>query len=203
MIFLTLVIINEYNFHTQNQTSMTYYACQFKEQGGYRMSTLKIIPEINIHLLCPIQWRPTDIKEHEFDFINSKWTKQCIPQQNWTIEQWMVKLFKFIKNCRIEMNKHKRTSQLNREMKMINPIAMPKLQQNLETITNTIKPLKQHKDQYYSEIKDENDPRKLLTEQLRKETEEFTIRRLEELRLEFGITDNIDIDATLEIFFDE
>ena len=182
---------------------MTYYACQFKEQGGYRMSTLKIIPEINIHLLCPIQWRPTDIKEHEFDFINSKWIKQCIPQQNWTIEQWMVKLFKFIKNCRIEMNKPKKTSQLSREMKMVKPISMPKLQRNLETITNTIKPLKTHKAQYYSEIEDENDPRKLLTEQLRKETEEFSIRRLEELRLEFGITDNIDINATMEIFFEE
>lgn len=182
---------------------MTYYACQFKEQGGYRMSTLKLIPEINIHLLNPIQWRPTDIKENEFEFINSKWIKQCTPQQNWTIEQWMVKLNKFIKNCRFKMNQSKKTSQLSREMKMVKQIPMPKLQQNLETNTNTIKPLKHHKDQYYSEIEDENDPRKLLTEQLRKETEEFSIRRLEELRIKFGISDNIEINAMMEIFFEE
>lgn len=182
---------------------MTYYACQLKEQGGYRMSTLKLIPEINIHLLNPIQWRPTDIKENEFEFINSNWTKQCTPQQNWTIEQWMVKLNKFIKNCRFKMNKSKKTSQLSREMKMIKPIPMPKLQQNLEKNTNTIKPLKLYKDQYYSELEFENDPRKLLTEQLRKETEEFTIKRLEELRLKFGVSDNIEINAMMDIFFDE
>jgi hypothetical protein len=182
---------------------MTYYACQFKEQGGYRMSTLKIIPEINIHLLNPIQWRPTDIKENEFEFINSKWIKQCTPQQNWTIEQWMVKLNKFIKNCRSKMNKSNKISQLSRQIQVIKPIPMPKLQQNLETNTNTIRPLQPHKNQYYSEADDENDPRKLLTEQLRKETEEFTIKRLQELRLEFGVSDNIDINGTMEIYFDE
>lgn len=182
---------------------MTYYACQFKEQSGYKMSTLKIIPEINIHLMKPLQWRPTEIKENEFEFINSKWTKQCTPQQNWTIEQWMVKLNKFIKDCRIKMNKRKKASQLSREIKLNKPVSMPDLPKILKPNTNVIKPLKIYKDQYYSEIENEDDPRKLLTERLRKETEEFSIRRLEELKLEFGITDNIDINATMEIFFDE
>lgn len=182
---------------------MTYYACQFKEQGGYKMSSLKIIPEINIHLIKPLQWRPTDIKENEFEFINSNWIKQCTPQQNWTIEQWMVKLNKFIKDCRFKLNKRKRASQLSKEIKIIKPVSMPNLQENSEANINAIKPLKIYKDRYYSEIENENDPRKLLTERLRKESEEFTIKRLEELRLEFGITDNIDINATLEIFFDE
>lgn len=180
---------------------MTYYACQFKEQSGYRMSTLKIIPEINIHLMNPIQWRPTDIKEDEYEFISSKWTKQCTPQQNWTIEQWIVKLNKFIKNCRFNMNKSKKISQLSKEMKIIKPNSMPKLQQVLETNTSVIKPLKLHNDQYYSELENEDDPRKILTEQLRRESEEFIIKRLKELVLEFEISNDIDIDATLELFF--
>ena len=182
---------------------MTYYACQFKEQGGYKMSSLKIIPEINIHLMKPLQWRPTDIKVDEFEFINSKWIKQCTPQQNWTIEQWMVKLNKFIKDCRFKMNKSKKASQLSREIKLNKPVSMPNLPKIVKLNTNVIKPLKIYKDQYYSEIENEDDPRKLLTERLRKEIEEFSIRRLEELKLEFGITDNIDINAAMEIFFDE
>ena len=113
----------------------------------------------------------------------------------------MVKLNKFIKDCRFKMNKHKKASQLSREIKLNKPVSMPNLPKIVKLNTNVIKPLKIYKDQYYSEIENEDDPRKLLTERLRKESEEFTIKRLEELRLEFGITDNIYISFYFNLKF--
>ena len=109
---------------------MTYFACQFKEQGGYKLSTLKIIPGVNVHILNPLQWRMTDIKQDEFEGINTMWLNKCKPQSNWTIEKWMISLNRCIKEYRKSRTVKKVTtkkqtvkkSQLGEEVEIIKPI---------------------------------------------------------------------------------
>ena len=113
---------------------MTYFACQFKEQGGYRLSTLKIIPGVNVHILNPLQWRITDIKQDEFEGINRMWSKRCKPQSNWTIEEWMICLNRCIKQYRKQQTVNKQTvkkqtvnkSPLVKEVEVITPIEIIK-----------------------------------------------------------------------------
>ena len=113
---------------------MTYFACQFKEQGGYKLSTLKIIPGVNVHILNPLQWRITDIKQDEFEGINTLWSKRCKPQSNWTIEEWMICLNRCIKQYRKPRTVKKQTvkkqtvkkSPLVKEVEVITPIEIIK-----------------------------------------------------------------------------
>ena len=127
---------------------MTYFACQFKEQGGYKLSTLKIIPGVNVHILNPLQWRITDIKQDEFEGINTMWSKRCKPQSNWTIEQWMISLNRCIKEYRkprpvkkqsvknVTTKKHTvKKSQLGEEVEIIKPInSIPNEEDKIEII---------------------------------------------------------------------
>lgn len=113
---------------------MTYFACQFKEQGGYRLSTLRIIPGVNVHILEPLQWRITDIKQDEFEGINTMWSKRCKPQSNWTIEEWMICLNRCIKQYRKQRTVKKQSikkqtvkkSPLVKEIEVITPIEIIK-----------------------------------------------------------------------------
>ena len=113
---------------------MTYFACQFKEQGGYRLSTLKIVPGVNVHILEPLQWRMTDIKQDEFEGINTMWSKRCKPQSNWTIEEWMICLNRCIKQYRKQRTVKKQSikkqtvkkSPLVKEVEVITPIEIIK-----------------------------------------------------------------------------
>lgn len=118
---------------------MTYFACQFKEQGGYKLSTLKIIPGVNVHILEPLQWRMTDIKQDEFEGINTMWSKKCKPQSNWTIEEWMICLNRCIKQYRKQRTGKKQSvkkqsvkkqtvkkSQLVKEVEVITPVEIIK-----------------------------------------------------------------------------
>ena len=113
---------------------MTYFACQFKEQGGYKLSTLKIVPGVNVHILEPLQWRITDIKQDEFEGINTMWSKRCKPQSNWTIEEWMICLNRCIKQYRKQRTVKKQSikkqtvkkSPLVKEVEVITPIEIIK-----------------------------------------------------------------------------
>lgn len=139
---------------------MTYFACQFKEQGGYKLSTLKIIPGVNVHILEPLQWRITDIKQDEFEGINTMWSKRCKPQSNWTIEEWMICLNRCIKQYRKQRTVKKQSikkqtvkkSPLIKEVEVITPIEIIK-PINSDQVKDQIKPINpdQVKDQINSD----------------------------------------------------
>ena len=197
---------------------MTYFACQLKEQGGYRMSTLKIIPEENIHILNPLQWRKTDIKQNEFEGINALWLNRCKPQSNWTIEKWIISLNKCIKDYRERHSTKKQTtnkSQLRKEIDVITPI---KPVQSIEPIpSKVIKPiqpinpvpsksiednLKFRNGIVYEEITDETDPLKQISNTIKYDIKEFISKRLIELQTEHGITFECLVDFNLELYFE-
>ena len=209
----------------------TYYAALFKEQGGFKMSTLKIIPDINIHILKPLQWRQTDIKPNEFEGINRMWMNECKPQSNWTIERWLTKLNHCIKNYR------------NKQIKKINPIIKKSpLKQEVTTCENieVIKPIefkpitscnsinskpvasresikiikpneiiepinsksKTKNGIEYEAITNDLNPLKQIYDTILIEVKNFIVNRLDELQKERGLNLNCEIDLDLAIYWD-
>ena len=186
---------------------MSYFACQFKEQGGYKMSTLKIIPEESVHTSKPLQWRMTDIKPDEFEGINAMWSKKCKPQSNWTIEKWLTSLNRCIKEYRKQQTTKK--SQLRKEVKVITPMKViypinsvpprviePKLIEPNEVISK-------NRDGYiYDLVTDESHPIKQINDTIKEDIKEFITKRLNELQAEHGLNLECSIDFNLELYFD-
>ena len=203
---------------------MTYFACQFKEENGYRLSTLKLIPEISIHILKPLQWRKTNIKPEEFEGINAKWSKKCKPQSNWTIERWMKCLNKCIKQYREEQQIRVITPSnviqpidQQVEFKNIQPINQASIIQINQPIpiksvpVEIIKPIslepieaisKYRDGSIYDLVTDDSDPLKQITNTLETELKEFIVKRLNELQTEYKVTSNCNIDFNMELYFD-
>jgi hypothetical protein len=183
---------------------MSYFGCQFKEQGGYKMSTLKIIPEINIHILKPLQWRKIDIKQYEFEGINAMWLNRCKPRSNWTIEQWMMKLNQCINEYRKRQSTKKQStkrSQLKKEIEVITPI------ENVQTIelvpvetTDVISTVR--KGIIYDLVTDETNPIKQINDTIKCEIKEFITKRLNELQAKHGLNLECSIDFNLELYFE-
>lgn len=192
---------------------MSYFACQFKEQGGYKMSTLKIIPEESVHTSKPLQWRMTDIKQNEFEGINAMWSKKCKPQSNWTIEKWMTSLNRCIKEYRKQQTTKK--SQLGNEIKVITPmkviypinsVPMKVIHPINSVPMKVIEPneaISKNRDGcIYDLVTDESNPIKQINDTIKEDIKEFIIKRLNELQAEHGLNLECSIDFNLELYFD-
>lgn len=195
---------------------MSYFACQFKEQGGYKLSTLKIIPGVNVHILNPLQWRMTDIKQDEFEGINAMWLNKCKPQSNWTIEKWMISLNRCIKEYRKSRTVKKVTtkkqtikkSQLGEEFEIIKPINSVPTEDDK---SNSIKPIsikpigtisKIQNGAIYDLITDDSSPIKQITDTIKEDVKDFITKRLNELQAEHGLNLECLIDFKLNLYFE-
>ena len=189
---------------------MTYFACQIKDDSGYRMSALKIVPPFEIKNLKPLQWRQTDIVSDEFRIIEEAWKNKCKPKYNWTIERWMVDLNKCIKECRQKMSK--KINQLQQELEILYPIEEVQTIKPISPIEQTevveiLEPIganSKYRDGIrYDKITNESEPTKRMSDIISEEVKEFMARRFTELSEEFGITINCIIDFNLEFYFDD
>ena len=162
---------------------MNYFACQFKTQNGYKLSILKILPEIEIHLLKPLQWRKIDIKNEEYEFINNSWNKFVKPQYNWTIEQWIEVLNKQIKIYRNKLNKQK--------IEIIKPIEINN-PSTIKIVNNAI----------YDLIIDKSNPLYKIKEEFLIETKNYMNDKLKELTNKYNLKCEIEIGGNFEIYFD-
>ena len=166
-----------------------YFACQIFIKGGYKLSSLVLVTESELHsIINKLQYKRIEVNNNEFNPIKQRWSnKYKTPKSNMMFEEWM-------KLLNIEIHKYRQSI---KQIKVIKPVKSVKSIEPVKVI-NPIKSVSIIRgNTIWDELTDENDKIKQDLNQLAETIKEYIILKSTEFIANYD--NKVDIDVTFFI----